>query len=148
MRSPTPCSATSARIARPAPTPWASSASGSPAPSFRTVGKSIERLSIELGLRWEWLQPWYTDANNMANFVPALYDPSQAVTINSAGRVVPGSGNLYNGLIRAGMASPPTSRAACRAAQTPFFTQIPAGAPRGFFQPQNTWSPRFGFAYP
>src|SRR4029077_19785685 len=60
------------------------------------------KLSLDFGLRWEWLQPWYTQANNMANFVPALYDPSKAVTITSAGTVVPGSGNLYNGLIRAG----------------------------------------------
>ena len=103
--------------------------------------KVNQHLSIELGVRWEWLQPWYTEANNMANFVPALYDPSKAVTINAAGRVVPGSGNLYNGLIRAGNGVPADQQGRVPGSTTPFFTQIPAGAPRGFFQPQNTWSP-------
>ena len=32
-------------------------------------------LSLEFGLRWEWLQPWYTQANNMANFVPGALRP-------------------------------------------------------------------------
>lgn len=109
--------------------------------------KATRRLSLEFGLRWEWLQPWYTDANNMANFVPALYDPAQAVTINSAGRVVPGSGNLYNGLIRAGDGIPADQIGRVPNASSPLFQQIPAGAPRGFFQPQHVFSPRFGFAY-
>jgi hypothetical protein len=109
--------------------------------------KATRRLSLEFGFRWEWLQPWYTDANNMANFVPALFNPAQAVTINSAGRVVPGSGNLYNGLIRAGNGVPADELGRVPGSTSTFFQQIPAGAPRGFFQPQNTWSPRFGFAF-
>jgi hypothetical protein len=109
--------------------------------------KVNQRLSLELGLRWEWLQPWNTQANNMANFVPALYNPAQAVSINSAGRVVPGSGNLYNGLIRAGSGIPSSEVGRVPGATGALFQQIPAGAPGGFFQPQNVFSPRFGFAY-
>jgi hypothetical protein len=109
--------------------------------------KATHRLSLEFGLRWEWLQPWYVDANNMANFVPALFNPAQAVTINSAGRVVPGSGNLYNGLIRAGDGIPANEQGRVPGSTGPLFQQIPAGAPRGLFQAQNVWSPRFGFAF-
>lgn len=105
------------------------------------------RLSLEFGVRWEWLQPWNTDANNMANFVPALYDPAQRVTITAAGRVQPGSGNLYNGLIRAGSGIPDDEKGRVPGADSALFGQIPAGAPRGFFQPQNVFSPRFGFAF-
>lgn len=105
------------------------------------------RLSLEFGLRWEWLQPWYTQANNMANFVVALYDPSKAVTITNKGTVVPGSGNLYNGLIRAGNGVPSSEQGRVPGSTGPLFQAIPAGAPRGFFDAQNVWSPRFGFAY-
>jgi len=109
--------------------------------------KATRRLSLEFGVRWEWLQPWTTDANNMANFVPALYNPAQAVTITAAGRVAPGSGNLYNGLIRAGDGIPADEKGRVPGADGPLFQQIPAGAPRGFFQAQNVFSPRFGFAF-
>ena len=105
------------------------------------------KLSLDFGVRWEWLQPWYTQANNMANFVPALYDPSKAVTITTAGTVVPGSGNLYNGLIRAGDGIPQSEIGRVPGSTSTLFAAIPAGAPRGFFQAQNMFSPRFGFAY-
>jgi hypothetical protein len=109
--------------------------------------RATRKLSLDFGLRWEWLQPWYTQANNMANFVPSLYDPSKAVTITSAGTVVPGSGNLYNGLIRAGDGIPTAEIGRVPGATSTLFTSIPAGAPRGFFQAQNMFSPRFGFAF-
>lgn len=109
--------------------------------------KVRRNLGIELGLRWERLTPWYTQANNMANFVPALYNPAQAVTINSAGRVVPGSGNLYNGLIRAGDGIPSDEQGRVPGSSSALFQQIASGAPRGFFNSQNVFSPRIGFAY-
>jgi hypothetical protein len=118
-----------------------------PGAFIQDAWRATRRLSLEFGLRWEWLQPWNTDANNMANFVPALYDPAQKVTITSAGRVVPGSGNLYNGLIRAGDGIPSDQKGRVPGAGSALFQQIPAGAPRGFFQPQNVFSPRFGFAF-
>ena len=59
-------------------------------------------LSLELGLRYAWHQPMYTQANNMSSFDPALYNPARAVTVNRNGTLVPGSGDVYNGIIRAG----------------------------------------------
>ena len=105
------------------------------------------RLSLDFGVRWEWLQPWYTQANNMANFVPSLYDPAKAVSISSTGTVVPGSGNLYNGLVRAGDGVPAEEQGRVPGSTGALFATIPAGAPRGFFEAQNLFSPRFGFAY-
>ncbi len=109
--------------------------------------KVSRRLSMDFGVRWEMLQPWNTQANNMANFVRALYDPSKAVAITSAGTVVPNSGNLYNGLIRAGDGIPADEQGRVPGSTSTLFQSIPAGAPRGFFQTQNVFSPRFGFAY-
>ena len=42
----------------------------------------------------------YSTADNLSLFDPALYDAAQAVKMTSTGGVVPGSGNIYNGLIR------------------------------------------------
>ena len=40
------------------------------------------KLSLELGVRYAYSSPTYTQANNIVNFDPALYDPAQAVTLN------------------------------------------------------------------
>ena len=61
------------------------------------------KLSLEIGVRYELAQPMYTQANNITNFDPALYDPSTgghgAAERQRRRRV---GGNRYNGLIRAG----------------------------------------------
>ncbi len=58
-------------------------------------------LTINLGLRYEYMA-MYSTADNLSEIVPSLYDPLHAVKINSSGQVVPGSGNIYNGLQRVG----------------------------------------------
>ena len=105
------------------------------------------RLSLEFGLRWELLQPFYTQANNIATFDPARYDPARAVTITQSGVLVPNSGNYYNGLVRAGDGVPASEAGRVPGSTGALFSAIPAGAERGFYQTQNAFSPRFGFAY-
>jgi hypothetical protein len=109
--------------------------------------KATRRLSFEIGLRWENLGPIYTQANNMMNFVPALFNPAQSVQINSTGNLVAGVGNPYNGLIIAGNGVPKDEQARVPGSTTPFFQSFPTGAPRGFYNSQNVFMPRFGFAY-
>ena len=43
--------------------------------------KAARNLSFEFGARLYHYQPTFTQANNVANFDPSLYNPSQAVTI-------------------------------------------------------------------
>ena len=109
--------------------------------------KVSHRLSLEIGLRWEGMQPFYTQANNMVNFVPALFNPAKGVQINSAGTIVANSGNPYNGLILAGNGVPQDEQGRVPGSTTAFFQSFPTGAPRGFFDTQNVFMPRFGFAY-
>jgi hypothetical protein len=109
--------------------------------------KVNNKLSLELGVRYQYMEPMYTQANNMANFIPALYNPAQAVTITTAGAVVAGSGNLYNGLIRAGNGVPSEEEGRVPGSTTPFFQSIPAGAPRGLYGSASLFAPRIGFAY-
>jgi hypothetical protein len=84
--------------------------------------KPTARLTVEAGIRFYWVQPQYDQAMLTANFIPSLYNQSQAVRLyrpafNAAGqrvardpvtgtmidqafvgRIVPNSGDLANGL--------------------------------------------------
>jgi hypothetical protein len=102
-------------------------------------------LSLEIGARFYHFGPTYTQANNMANFDPSLYNPSQAVTILANGNIDPTKGgNRFNGLVRAGDGIP-AEEAGRVSASAAALAQVPAGAPRGFYQPANKIAPRFGY---
>jgi hypothetical protein len=84
--------------------------------------KPSDRLTLDYGLRFYWVQPQYDQAFLTSNFVPSLYSSSSAVrlyeparnaagqrvaldpvtgqTLNAAfiGRIVPNSGDIANGL--------------------------------------------------
>jgi Carboxypeptidase regulatory-like domain len=110
--------------------------------------KITPRLSLEFGVRYYHFSPTYTQANNIANFDPSLYNPSQAVTILANGNIDPTrGGNRFNGLVRAGNGIPSEEVGRVSAAGSPLLAAVPTGAPRGFYQPANKLAPRFGFAY-
>lgn len=109
--------------------------------------KAARNLNLEIGVRFSRYIPTYTTANNMANFVPALYNPATAVSITPAGLIVPGSGNPYDGLIRAGDGVPSSEAGRVPNANSPLVQSVPTGAPRGLYKPQNLIMPRFGFAW-
>ncbi len=109
--------------------------------------RASRKLSFELGLRYTWHQPMYTQANNMASFDPAFYDPSQAVTVNRRGTLVPGSGNRFDGMVRAGDGVPANELFRVPIGSTPTVLAVPAGVPRGFYGNQNLFAPRFSFAF-
>ncbi len=88
--------------------------------------KVNRKLSVELGLRYEYVQPMYTQANNMANFDQSLFNPAQAVKTHYC--------RHYYSWLRAilimassapGAVSPPTSKAVCRAPPALSFNRFP-----------------------
>lgn len=90
------------------------------------------RLSLELGARYVYLGPTYTRGNLLARyFDPERYDPAKAVSIQTAaglgqGRIIPGSGDPFNGIIE----------------------ENTLGVPSGYVKHRkNQVSPRFGFAW-
>jgi hypothetical protein len=105
------------------------------------------KLSLDLGVRYEYFQPIYTQGNNLANFDPAFYDFTQAVRLTPQGQIVAGSGNPYNGLVRAGNGVPNNQQARVPNATDAGVLGVASGAPRGLYQPANTFGPRIGFAY-
>src|SRR5712691_1481123 len=104
-------------------------------------------LSIEAGLRYTWHQPMYTQANNMASFDPARYDPARAVAVNRNGTLVPNSGDRYDGMVRAGDGVPESELIRVPNGNSPAVLAVPAGAPRGFYGTKNLFAPRFSFAW-
>jgi len=109
--------------------------------------KVTRNLSLEIGARYYHFTPTYTQANNMANFDPSLYNPAQAVTILANGNIdTTKGGNRFNGLIRAGNGVPSSEAGRVGIADS-VLAQVPTGAPRGFYQPQGKLAPRIGFAY-
>jgi hypothetical protein len=109
--------------------------------------KVTKSLNLEIGLRYSHYIPTYTTANNMANFVPSLYNPATAVSITAGGLIVPNSGNPYDGLIRAGSGVPADEAGRVPNATSPAVLAVPAGAPRGLYNTQEQFMPRFGYAY-
>jgi len=107
------------------------------------------RLTLNLGLRWAYMQPQYSLWNNTSVFLPEYYDPSQAVQINkSTGAIVAGSGNSYNGLVLPGTGFPESAIPYIQGATSPAVAALFKGLPRGMAHtPWNTWEPRLGFAY-
>ena len=83
--------------------------------------KASRRLTLDIGLRFGWAQPWHSLQNREAGFLPWLWDPKQTVkliqpvmaggkrlglnpntgeilpTVN-IGAIAPGAGNPYNGI--------------------------------------------------
>jgi hypothetical protein len=106
-------------------------------------------LSIEMGLRFSHYLPTYTVANNMSNWELALWNPAQAVKVsqNAQGLIVPGSGNPYDGLIRVGNGVPKDQIGRVPAVASGDINAVPAGAPRGMFNPMNFFMPRFSVAW-
>ena len=60
--------------------------------------KITPRLTLDYGMRFAWIPPQYDAKNQIALFNPALYDPASAVKIDADGNIIPGSGNLLDGI--------------------------------------------------
>lgn len=109
--------------------------------------KVSSKLTVNLGLRYEYMMAMYSQANNLTDFVPSMYNPAQAVTVNSSGNVVPGSGNIYNGLQRVVNGVPSNFYYLVPNANSAAVQGVPDGAPRGMYNGTGGWQPRLGFAY-
>ncbi len=112
--------------------------------------KINDRLTVNLGVRWAYMQPQYSALNNTTAFLPQYFNPAQAVRLNPVnGAILANSGNIYNGLVLGGNGFPQAA-----IDRIPGITTDPAvlalfhNLPKGTANTQwNTWQPRIGFAY-
>ena len=117
------------------------------------------KLNIDYGLRVSTNLPPYAQWGNADYFDSKLYNPADAVTINSAGLVVLGTGNAFNGIVIPGFSKFPSTALQHNvlAAQPSPAGDICAGLPctglfhpelrKGFVNKTTQWQPRIGFAY-
>ena len=109
--------------------------------------KAARKLSIEYGVRWQDILPLYAQGNNYGNFDPNYYVASSAITVTTAGKVLPGSGNAFNGLVRTSAPIPADQVARVPNINTAAYPFIPQVATRGLYTMHGAFGPRVGFAY-
>ena len=119
-------------------------------PYIQDDWKVSPRLSLNIGLRYQYMQPQYSALQNTTAFLQQYYNPAKAVTVlPSTGAVVPGSGDPYNGLALGGSGFPKAAVVRFPAVTTDpavlaLFHNLPQGTARTDW---NTWGPRLGLAY-
>jgi hypothetical protein len=60
------------------------------------------QMTLDYGMRIAWYQPQYDSSLEGSTFVPSLFNPASSPQLLPNGRIVPGTGNLLNGIIQAG----------------------------------------------
>ena len=108
------------------------------------------RLTLNLGLRWQYMPPIYSWPNNTAFFDPNFYDPAKAAVINPSSGLITSAAAPYNGLVLPGNGFSEKSKQVVSPTvyNNPqvqaLFHNLPSGIVNTVY---NTFAPRVGFAY-
>ncbi|HEY4355558.1 MAG TPA: carboxypeptidase regulatory-like domain-containing protein, partial [Acidobacteriaceae bacterium] len=108
------------------------------------------RLTVNLGLRWQYMPPISSWPNNAAFFDPNFYDSSKAATINASTGLITAAPAPYNGLILPGTGFSDKAKQVVAPVvyNNPqvqaLFHNLPAGIINNVY---NTFAPRLGFAF-
>ncbi|MGI4853392.1 MAG: carboxypeptidase regulatory-like domain-containing protein, partial [Janthinobacterium lividum] len=109
------------------------------------------RLTLNLGLRWQFMPPISSWANNFSFFDPALYDPTKAAVISpTTGLITNNTAAPYNGLVLAGTGFSDKAKqiVAPSVYNNPAVLGLFRGKPGGIVGTvYNTFAPRAGFAF-
>ncbi len=110
---------------------------------FQDTWKVSPALTLELGLRYAYHQPWYAEWNDISNFDPDYYSASNRAIVDRTGGFIV-SGDPYNGIVLPG----DEFGEGALAAGVPGIERLFHGLPRGFTQAStNAFAPRVGLAY-
>ena len=108
------------------------------------------RLTLNMGLRWQYMPPIASWPGNTAFFDPAFYDQTKAANINPANGLISNNPSPYNGLVLPGTGFSDKAKQAIAASvyNNPQVQALFRGKPAGIVSTvYNTFAPRFGFAY-
>ena len=111
--------------------------------------KVSRRVSLEVGLRYNIIPPFVNSQGNASTWLPRLFDPAKAPQINGGdGSIVPGTGDLLNGIALWGSDFPAAAKGRLPQADDPSLKRLFRGVPRGGNAINwNDWGPRIGVAY-
>jgi hypothetical protein len=116
---------------------------------FQDNWKVSRRLTLELGLRYNYLPAFTNQLGNTSTFLPQFFNPEKVPLISAAdGSITPGTGDPYNGIALFGSEFPDKAKGRIPAAADPSLRRLFAGLPEGAYD--NNYrdiGPRFGFAY-
>ncbi len=117
-------------------------------PYFQDDWKVTRRLTVNVGVRWSYMQPQYSALNNTVQFLPQYFNPAMAATINPSNGQVISAPAPYNGLVLDGPGFPAQAKGRVLQAGDPavqaLFHNLPLG---GANTRWGNLAPRFGFAY-
>lgn len=130
--------------------------------------KVTRKLSLVLGLRYIRTTPTYAQGNNITNFNPYAFNTTLEPTFTgglASSSINPASPGLCSGPLM-NVVGTPILTVECNGLQRPgqvpgdqairvpvtsanpqLLAAISTAAARGFYQPENLWAPRVGFAY-
>lgn len=114
---------------------------------FQDTWRVNQKLTLELGLRYSWYQPWFAVWNDIANFDAQAYDPARRTTVNPTTGAVTG-GDPYNGIVLPGAGFPDSARGRIPAELVPNVNRLFSNQPRSLINDsQGAFAPRVGVAY-
>ncbi len=117
-------------------------------PYIQDDWKVRRRLTVNVGLRWSYMQPQYSALNNTVQFLPQYYDRSKAAVISPVNGTVTSAPDPYNGLVIPGNGFPDAAKGRIAQYSDPavksLFHDLPLG---GAYTRWGNFAPRLGFAY-
>ncbi|MDQ1472214.1 MAG: hypothetical protein QOJ99_3694, partial [Bryobacterales bacterium] len=111
--------------------------------------KVTAKLKLELGVRESMIQPYHALWGNYNVFDARFYDPSKAVQIDpKTGTIIPGTGNIYNGIVIPGSSIPKAGVGRFPNSTDPVLQTLFHGLPDTYAGWKlNNFVPRIGVAY-
>jgi hypothetical protein len=106
------------------------------------------RLSVDMGLRVNYMPQQYSPLQNTVFFSPTFFDPAKAPVIRpSDGQIVTGTGDSVNGLVAGGTSYPESLTSRFPGTEGAEFQRILRGIPVQISPTYWPLGPRLGFAY-
>ncbi|MEK7404239.1 MAG: carboxypeptidase regulatory-like domain-containing protein [Acidobacteriota bacterium] len=110
--------------------------------------KAAKRLTLDLGVRFNYMPQQHSPLQNTVFFSPRFFDPAKAPQVNRAdGQIVAGAGDPVNGLVVGGTQYPDSLKRRFPGLDAPLFQRLLRGVPLEISPTYWPIGPRVGFAY-